>query len=248
MSTFIIVLASIGAFVAGVVDAIAGGGGVINLPILMSFGFPVDFTLGTSKLISTSGTLFASANFIRNKKYSQYVVRYHLICTCVGAALGAFCASYIVPEVLKPIVSVLIIAIALYLFFKPKLGVNQQPIVVSRIRNILSIVAVFAIGFYDGIFGPGTGAFLTFMFIKLLGQDFLLAVGNTKILNLASNAVALCIFVFNKKIIWSIGIPMALANMAGGYLGAQIAMRQGAQWVRWIFIVMACVVGVKQLF
>ena len=86
------------------------------------------------------------------------------------------------------------------------------------------------------------------MFIKLLGQDFLLAVGNTKILNLASNAVALCIFVFNKKIIWSIGIPMAIANMAGGYLGAQIAMRQGAQWVRWIFIIMACVVGVKQLF
>ncbi len=78
MSTFIIVLASIGAFVAGIVDAIAGGGGVITLPILLTFGFPVDLTLGTSKLISTSGTLFASANFIRNKKYSQYVVRYNI--------------------------------------------------------------------------------------------------------------------------------------------------------------------------
>lgn len=248
MSLITIVLVSIAAFIAGIVDAIAGGGGVINLPTLMFLGLPVDLVLGTNKLVGTSGTIFASANFISKKKYSDFVVKYHLICTCIGAGLGALCASFVSPQILKPVVSVSVIGIALYLFFKPELGVQNKEKDNSNFKIAITVFGAFALGFYDGIFGPGTGAFLTFMFIKVLGQDFVLAAGNTKILNLASNVVALLIFLINRKVLWTIGIPMAIANMAGGYLGAHIAINKGAKWVRWIFIIMAVVVGIKQLF
>ncbi|HMO18591.1 MAG TPA: TSUP family transporter [Oligoflexia bacterium] len=242
-----IIIACIGSFVAGVVDAIAGGGGVITMPVLIFLGYPVDMVLGTNKLISTSGTSFAATNFIRKNHYSDFVLKYNLIFTCIGAAIGASCASLVVEEVLKPIVSVLIIGIALYLFFKPDIGIQDKKLIYSRYRISATFAASFGIGFYDGIFGPGTGAFLTFMFLKVLGQNFLLANGNTKILNLASNVVSLAIFVYYQKIIWAIGIPMAFCNMLGGIIGSQIAIKRGTKWIRWIFIFMASLVGIRQL-
>jgi len=248
MSLLIIILVSIGGFVAGAVDAIAGGGGVINLPILMFLGLPIDLVLGTNKLAGTSGTVLATAKFVRNKRYSNFVFRYNLIFTAIGAGLGALSASYVSADILKPIVSISVIGIAIYFFFKPELGVsNTGPANLTKLKLTLSVLGAFILGFYDGIFGPGTGAFLMFMFIRFLGQDFVLAGGNTKILNLTSNIVALSIFIFNKKIVWTVGIPLALANMVGGYVGAHIAINRGSSWVRWIFIVMAIVVGVKQL-
>lgn len=246
ISLLTITIACIASFIAGVVDAIAGGGGVITMPTLMFLGYPVDQVIGTNKLISTSGTAFATKNFIKHKHFSDFVVKYNLIFTCIGAVLGASCASFVVEEVLRPIVSVLVIGIALYLFFKPEIGISDQKPNYSRSRIWASIIGAFGIGFYDGIFGPGTGSFLTFMFLKVLGQNFLLANGNTKILNLTSNVVALLIFIYNKKIIWAIGVPMAIANMFGGYIGSQIAINCGTKWIRWIFIVMAILVGLKQ--
>jgi uncharacterized membrane protein YfcA len=247
MFSLLTILSCLGAFVAGFVDAIAGGGGVITLPILFLLGLPVDLALGTNKLISSSGTLLSSLNYIRQKKYSDFVVKYNLVLTCLGAALGAFSISLVNPVFLKPLVSVLVISIALYLFFKPKYGTQKQVAIYTRSRINLSILAAFLLGFYDGIFGPGTGAFLTFMFLRLFKQEFLLATGNTKILNLASNIVALTIFVVLQKIDWTIGIPMAIANMLGGYFGSQLAIKRGSSWIRWIFIVMAIVVGIRQL-
>ena len=248
MSLLVILLVSVGGFIAGAVDAIAGGGGVINLPILMFTGLPIDLVLGTNKLAGTGGTVLATTKFVRQKRYSNFVFRYNLIFTAIGAGLGALCASYVSADILKSIVSISVIGIAFYFFFKPELGVHSTgPVNPTRFKIILSVVGAFILGFYDGIFGPGTGAFLMFMFIRLLEQDFVLAGGNTKILNLTSNVVALSIFLFNKKIVWSIGIPLALANMVGGYVGAHIAINRGASWVRWIFIVMALVVGIKQI-
>lgn len=247
MNILIISLACLASLIAGIVDAIAGGGGIITLPTLILLGLPVDFALGTSKLISTSGTSLATSNFIKQKNYSKFVIKYNLLFTCIGAATGAFCASYVKEDILKPIVSFLIISMAIYLFFKPELGTSDREIKNQKLNFRLSLIGAFAIGFYDGIFGPGTGAFLTFMFVKLLGQNFVLANGNTKVLNLTSNVVALLIFIINRKIIWAIGIPMAFANMLGGYFGSHIAMKKGSKWVRWIFIIMAILVGAKQL-
>lgn len=243
-----ILLPSVISFIAGLVDAIAGGGGVITLPTLLFLGLPVDIALGTSKLISSSGTTLAATNFIKRGKFSTFVIKYNVICTALGASLGALCVSYLVTDRIKPFISFLIICIALYFYFKPKLGLITKDIRPSKIKIFCSAIGAGALGFYDGIFGPGTGAFLSFMFIRLLGQDFVLANGNTKILNLTSNLVALCIFILHGKIAWEIGIPMALANMLGGLVGSNIAIKKGSSWVRWIFIVMALMVGIRQLF
>jgi len=199
MDIITISLACIAGLIAGTVDAIAGGGGIINLPTLMFLGLPVDMVLGTNKLLSTSGTVVAATKYIGNKKYSDFVIKYCLICTCIGAGLGALCASYVSPDILKPVVSIAVIGIALYLFFKPEIGVIDYDRKHTKLKILLTSIGAFALGFYDGLFGPGTGAFLTFMFIRFLGQGFILASGNTKILNLASNIVALSIFLFNKK-------------------------------------------------
>jgi len=244
----IIILSSIIAFIAGVVDAIAGGGGVIVLPTLLFLGLPVDMALGTSKLISSSGTLLAATNFIRKKKFSSFVIRYNVTCTALGAGVGALCISFLDTEIIKPFISILIISIALYFFFRPKIGLVSKHEKPSNIKILFSAIGALAIGFYDGIFGPGTGAFLSFMFIKLLGQDFVLANGNTKVLNLVSNLVALSIFIFYGKIAWEIGIPMACAGMIGGLVGSNIAIKKGSSWVRWIFILMATIVGIRQFF
>ena len=227
------------------VDAIAGGGGVINLPTLMFLGLPIELVLGTNKLAGTSGTIFAASKFIREKKYSGFVIKYGIIANAIGAAIGSYSISLISPELLKPVISFLVISIALYFFFKPELGVQNTNPVYTKAKIVISVIGAFLFGFYDGIFGPGTGAFLMFMFIRIIGQDFILSAGNTKVLNLTSNVVSLSIFIFQGNVLWSVGLPMAITGMLGGYLGAKLAIKKGASWVRWIFIVMAVLVGGK---
>jgi uncharacterized membrane protein YfcA len=247
MNLFTTSIACFATFLAGVVDAISGGGGVITLPALILLGLPADLSLATSKLVNSSGTALATWNFIRKGNYSFFVIKYNLLFTCVGAALGALCISYLDLENLKPVVSFLIILIALYFFFKPEIGIEDSQVKPSFYLILFSIFCTFCIGFYDGVFGPGTGAFLSFMFIKTYKQSFLLANSNTKILNLSSNLVALSVFIYYDKVIWEIGIPMACSNMIGGYVGSNIAIKKGSKWVRWIFIIMAVAVAIKQI-
>lgn len=234
-------------FIAGFVDAIAGGGGVITVPALLILGLPIDQVLGTSKLISTCGTMVAARNFISSKQYSTFVLRTALYYTAVGALIGSLTVALIDPAFLKPFISVLIITIAVYFFLKPQLGIAETIEQLDSKKKFFILCAALGIGFYDGFFGPGTGAFLMFVFVRLAHQDFLRATGNTKILNLTSNVVALIVFILAGKVIWSIGLPMAFANMIGGYFGARYAMQKGASMVRWIFIVMAVIVSAKQL-
>lgn len=215
------------------------------MPTLMFIGLPIDLVLGTNKLAGTSGTIFAASKFIKSRKYSDFVLKFGIAANAIGAAIGSYSISLISAELLKPVISFLVIGIAIYFFFKPKLGVQTVEPVYTKVKIAISIIAAFSLGFYDGIFGPGTGAFLMFIFIRVIGQDFILAAGNTKVLNLTSNIVALSIFIFQKKVLWSLGLPMAVAGMLGGHLGAKLAISKGASWVRWIFIVMALLVGAK---
>jgi uncharacterized membrane protein YfcA len=243
-----VLIACSAAFIAAVVDAIAGGGGVIVFPTLMFLGLPVELILGTNKFVSTCGTAVATRRYIKTKNYSPFVIRYGIVCTAIGAVLGSYCASLLPSDWLKPLVSTLIILIALYFFFRPQLGVVEREARQGSRYMMITLVAGTAIGFYDGIFGPGTGAFLIFVFIKVMHHNFVLAAGNTKILNLTSNIAALAVFAAQGQVDWRLGIPMALVGMCGGHVGAHIAISQGASWIRWIFIVMAFAVAGRLIY
>lgn len=240
-------LAVVGAFVAGFVDAIAGGGGVITVPTFLLLGFSPQMALGTNKLVSASGTTAAAISFIWRKKFSPELVWKALPCSAIGAVIGAILAGSISTEVFKPLIAVVIVILAMYFFFRPSLGRNSSYSGPSFRIYLIVLFGALGIGLYDGVLGPGTGAFLTFLFVRLIGQDFVLAAGNTKILNWVSNIVALVVFVNQGFVDYATGIPMAIANIAGAFIGASFAMRKGAGLIRWIFIVMALLISGKML-
>lgn len=238
----ILVIAS---FVAGFVDAVAGGGGVVTFPAFLLLGLPVAETVGTVKLVSTFGTLAAAWTFLRQGKISPEVVRIGAPLSVVGALVGAVVVLILPNDFLKPVVSLLIITVALYCFFRPKLGAEDGYRGLTTRTTALLSVAAFSLGAYDGFFGPGTGIFLTFFFIHTLKFDFVRAAGNTKVLNLASNAAALTYFLTQGNIRYDLGIPMLIANVAGGYVGARFAIRHGSSFVKWVYMVMALLTAGK---
>jgi uncharacterized membrane protein YfcA len=243
-----IILCSLAAFVAGFVDAIAGGGGVITFPTLMMLGIPVGTIVGTSKLVSAAGTSVAAITFIRGKKVSHEVVRKALPYTCIGAALGAITVLSVPNEFLKPLATTGILLLAIYLFFRPALGKTGSYTGMSKQQTVLLSCGACILGFYDGFFGPGTGMFITFMLIKLLKLDFVEASGTTRVLNLASNLVPLTYFIYQGTIRIDLAVPMMVANIAGGYIGARSALTHGAGFVRWIYLAMAGALIIRMLW
>ena len=230
---------------AGFVDAIAGGGGVIVIPVLFICDLPANLVLGTNKLVGTCGTLVATWSFSRGKKLNPELLYPAIPFTIIGAAIGAMSVTLIPPDRLKPLAIGLTFLLAAYFFFRPQIGLEGSYDKSDRRLRIIVCAAALILGFYDGLFGPGTGAFLTFVFVRLIGLDFLSAAANTKVLNVTSNIVALLLFLWKGNVLFALGLPMAAANMIGGWLGAHVAIRKGSSWVRWIYIVMALVLAAK---
>lgn len=245
--TFVTLFVCFGGLIAGFVDAIAGGGGVVVVPMLLLANIPTEFVLGTNKLIGTTGTAMAVRSFFRGDKINRELVLLAIPCTAIGACLGVMSVSLIPSHLLKPLAATLTVLLAIYFFARPQLGLHETYTGVTPRVRLTLVGATSLIGFYDGLFGPGTGAFLTFLFVRIVGLDFVHAAANTKVLNLVSNVVALSLFIAKGAVLYSVGIPAALACMLGGYLGAHFAMRKGAGMVRWIFLVMAIAVVVKLL-
>ncbi len=240
-----ILLLSLAALIAGFVDAVAGGGGVITFPVFLFLGLPVSEIVGTNKLVSTSGTTVAAFTFVKKGMAQKEVVRSALPFTIVGAMIGAASVSALPNDLLKPCVSILVILVAMYCYFRPAIGMDHLYQGFSTRARFLTQGAAFGLGFYDGFFGPGTGIFLTFFFIKALGCDFLRATANTKVLNWTSNIVPLLYFLTRGNVRFDIGIPMMIANIVGGYLGAHTAISKGSKFIKWIYLVMAVLTGVK---
>lgn len=235
------------AFVAGVVDAIAGGGGVFTVPALLYSGLPPALVLGTNKVVSTCGTTAATWTFWKSGNANPAFLKFTIPCAAVGALIGASVASSIPASVMRPMIAWGIIALAIYFFLRPKLGLTGTYHDAQQNNRAATCGAVFTIGFYDGIFGPGTGTFLTTLLVRFLHMDFLRAAGNTKALNLTSNVIALGVFLWMGNVVFSFGIPMALANIAGGFIGARLAISLGSGWIRWAFLVMALAVAARML-
>lgn len=235
-------------FTAAAVDAIAGGGGLISLPSILAAGVPPHFALGTNKIASTFGACTSAYTFTRLGKVFIPLIRFTVPCTFVGSVVGVLTALKIGQGFLKIIILVLVFATAVYTIVKKDFG-NEDKFTGLTRKNILQgCIFAFSLGFYDGFFGPGTGSFLIFLFIKIYGFDFTIAAGNSKVLNFVSNITSLAMFAVNGKIYYMVGIPMALVMIAGARVGSKIAIKNGAKVIKPIFVTIAAVLTLKLLF
>jgi uncharacterized membrane protein YfcA len=244
----LVILAPIASFIAGFVDAIAGGGGLITFPTLLFFNMPIGSVVGTNKMVSVCGTALASLTYYKNGLINKEIVKYAVPLVAIFSVLGAYTVISIPNEFLKPIVGLVLFGLCIYFFLKPKLGMNSQYVGYTTMQLLILLILMSTIGFYDGFFGPGTGMFMSYVFIKLLKMDFVNATANTKILNLTTNICSLIFFIILGKVEFYIAIPMSLANMLGGYLGAKSAIKSGNKFIRWIFLFMALALAIKYYY
>ena len=229
------VLLALAGFSAGFVDSIAGGGGIISLPALLAVGIPPHLALGTNKLQASLGTAFAAGNYARRGLLERSQLLPGVICTAAGALAGAMLVVRLPSMWLGRIVPWLLVAIFVYIVRSPRLGVSASQ--ARMTATTFSVVFGLSLGFYDGFFGPGTGSFWTLAFLALLGFALPQATAQTKVMNLASNAVALAWFGVQGDVLWRLGLGVAAANVAGALAGSSLAMEKGARLIRVFFLV-----------
>ncbi|MBA3849814.1 MAG: hypothetical protein C0502_07435 [Opitutus sp.] len=229
--------------VAGTVDAIAGGGGLITLPALLSTGMPVPLALGSNKLGSLFGTASATWSFARQGAVDLRECAAGLAWTAAGAAAGAFAVRRIDPDFLARAIPWLLAAIVAYMVFRPQLGETDRHHRMER--GGFHALFGLALGFYDGFFGPGVGSFWTIAFVTVLGHNFVKAAAHTKAMNLASNAAALAFFAAAGAVLPLPGLALGAGQLIGARIGAHLALTRGARFVRPIFLVMASLTVAK---
>lgn len=233
---------------AGFVDAVAGGGGLIQVPALFA-GLPQQSPatlFGTNKIASIFGTLNAARRYLREVDMPWAIAVPTALAAFAFSFAGAATVAWLPKEVVRPLVLWLLVAVAIYTWMKPDFGRQQQsPRVSPRYLLWVSLGAGALLGFYDGFFGPGAGSFMIFAFVRLFGMDFLHASATAKIVNAATNAGALLLFVPSGHVLWALGLGMALCNIAGAQLGSKLAIRHGSGFVRVVFMVMTSLLIAK---
>ncbi len=242
-----IVLLSGFAFTAGLVDAAVGGGGLIQLPALFGLlpGASAPAIFGTNKLTAICGTIFAARAYVKRVP----MVWALLIPTAMTAfALsfgGSLLVSLIPKEVLRVIVLVLLVPMAAYTLWKKDFGRFQRAMIFGRRERAKGAILGGAIGLYDGLVGPGTGSLLMFVFVRVFGFDFLTASAHAKVVNIATNAAALCFFIPHGDVLYEIAVPMIAAQIAGSTCGSWLAMHKGTGFVRGLFLILLAVLITK---
>ena len=239
-------LLCLSALVAGGVDAIAGGGGLITLPMLLATGMPAHFALGTNKGQSVFGSFSALVRYSRAKLVSGRLAWVSFPLGLLGAFAGTRLVLWVKPEVLKPLVLVLLVAVAAFLAFRkgPPPGDRPEP-PLPRLRLLGGLVA-FGIGAYDGFFGPGTGTFLIVGFSTLLGHGLMRASADAKVVNFASNVAAVLLFAWSGKVLWHVALPMAGAQFTGAWIGAHLTVVKGGdRLVRVVVLVVVAALVLK---
>lgn len=233
-----LVLLLVAAFSAGCIDAMVGGGGLIQLPALFGVypGAPPPALLGTSKFAGIVGTLTAVARFTTKVTIPWRNLMPLCLFALVTSLGGAYVATIVPPQVFRPLVPILLVLVLAYLLRRKDLGSKHAPREFAGSHHVVGASLIAAIGFYDGFFGPGTGSFLMFVFVRYYGNDFLNAAASARVLNVATNSAALLYFASRGHILWPAAIGMAVCNMAGAGVGARLAMRGGSSFVRKIFI------------
>ncbi|AOT69070.1 TSUP family transporter [Geosporobacter ferrireducens] len=235
-------------FLAQFVDSIAGGGGLISIPALFAFGVPPHFALGTNKFGAMFGTVSSSIGFIRSKNIHKELLLYMVPCTILGAVLGVNTVLMIDQRILNAIVLVLLLVVCGYTILKKDIGSEDNFTGMSKKNILIGGAIALILGFYDGFFGPGAGSFLIFSFISFLGFNFLQSCGNAKILNACSGVTSFIVFALHGKVIYSIGIPLAISMILGALVGTRLAISSGAKLIKPIFILISISFIIKLSF
>ncbi len=237
-----LLLVSIASLLAGFVDAIVGGGGLILLPALFTV-FPTTHPatlFGVNKGASVWGTAMATRQYARRVELRWAALLPAAAAGFCASLAGAWLVTLIDPGFLRRALPFVLLGVLLYTVMKKDLGRHHAPRFSGAAETLAACCIGVALGFYDGFFGPGTGSFFVFMFVRWLGYDFLNASASAKLLNTATNLAALALFAWKGHVWWHFALTMAVANVAGSLLGTRLALRHGAGFVRRVFI---CVVG-----
>lgn len=240
----------VAAFSAGCIDAIVGGGGLIQAPALFSIYPDVapSTLLGTNKFAAIFGTSNAAWRYSRKIKIHWRALWPLALLVLLTSAAGAIVATLVPPKIFRPLVPALLCGVLIYILRNKSLGDEHKPRIFEREHHVWAALLIGAIGFYDGFFGPGTGSFLMFVFVRLYGYDFLNAAASARVLNVATNLAALAYFGSQGYVLWQIAIGMALANIVGSLLGTRLALRGGSRFVRKIFIIVVSALIARTLW
>lgn len=237
-----LILLCVAAFAAGFVDAIVGGGGLIQTPaaLILLPQYPVATVLGTLKIPAFSGTSFAAAQYARRVKLDYKLLGLMAVIAFLAAFAGSRLLTMVSNSFMKPALLVILTGVAIYTYTKKNFGDHEEKDHSSRQQLWYAIMISVVIGFYDGFIGPGAGSFLILAFITVLGFDFLKASAQAKFVNLSTNLGSIVFFAISGKIIYAIAIPMAVCNALGGFLGARLAILKGNSFIRIFFLIVVC--------
>jgi uncharacterized membrane protein YfcA len=232
--------------IAGFVDSIAGGGGLITLPVLLNLGIPPAFAFGTNKLQASFGSGSATWHFAQSKVVALRECGLGVLFTVMGAAAGTLLVQHLDPAFLKKFVPILLLAIAAFMIFKPQLG--DKEIHPRMTPHSFYVIAGLLLGFYDGFIGPGTGTFWAMAFMLGLGFNLTKATGYTKVMNFASNLTSLVVFLRAGQVYYGAGLAMGIGQLLGARVGSRMVVTRGTKFIRPIFLTMVFALILKLLY
>ena len=232
--------------IAGFIDAIAGGGGIITIPILLASGMPPHIALATNKLQGTFGSGMASINFIRKGFITWSEVFIGVIYTFIGAAIGTYAILLMDASILAKIIPAMLVGIFIYTLLSPKMGENDRHAYLGN--HLFFLIFGIGIGFYDGFFGPGTGTFWTIAFVTLLGLNLKKATAQTKVMNFTSNIVSLAVFLWSGNVLFIVGFLMGFGQIIGAYIGSNMVIKKEVKFIRTFFLIMVGLTLLKLIY
>ncbi|MEL3913625.1 sulfite exporter TauE/SafE family protein [Treponema pedis] len=236
-------------FLAGLVDSAAGGGGLISLPAYLFTGLNTHTAIGCNKFSAACGTGFSAMRFFKNGALDWKIAFISAICSFISSFIGIKIAFKINPEVLKTVLIIILPVVAAALLLKKNFGVENKVEEISKAKAFrFAAYTGLAVGFYDGLIGPGTGTIAIIVFSACMKYDLKTASGNAKILNLASNYASLIVAVLNGSVIYRIAIPAAICGIMGNYLGAGLALKKGAAFIRPLMVIVICLLFAKLFY
>ncbi|MDT0575092.1 TSUP family transporter [Croceicoccus sp. F390] len=241
----IIIVLTLVALLTGFIDSIAGGGGLIMMPALLFAGLPPQLALGTNKIQSVFGTSMAYRNYARAGLVEWRKEKWLALLAFAGAAIGALVVQQVSARVLELIVPLFLLAVAIYVIASPRMDDAQAH---QRLTRKGYAPVVTGIGFYDGFFGPGTGSFLAASLVGLRGEGLTRATGHAKLFNMLTNLGSVIVFAFGGKIIWLLGLSMAVGSMTGSWLGSRTAVKHGARLIRPLLVIISVALTARLLW